>query len=129
LKGDAEIEYEEKILLQEALECGNLGVDVLDIVETMKKKKVQDIHPYTITAPANEKGRWQTFIKDEEKGTGAEHHNSYFDIDESVLYKGAASAVTYAIKFLQSDIDTSERRLKGGYEELNSIIENPLGHN
>jgi amidohydrolase len=68
-------------------------------------------------------------IKDEEKGTGAEHHNSYFDIDESVLYKGAASAVTYAIKFLQSDIDTSERRLKGGYEELNSIIENPLGHN
>lgn len=68
MKGDAEIEYEEKILLQEALECDNLSVDVLDIVETMKKKKVQDIHPYTITAPANEKGRWQTFIKDDEKG-------------------------------------------------------------
>lgn len=54
--------------MQEALECGNLGLDVLDIIETMKKNKVQDIHPYTITAPANEKGRWQTFIKDEEKG-------------------------------------------------------------
>ena len=54
--------------MQEALECGKLGVDVLDIVTIMKKKKVQDIHPYTITAPANEKGRWQTFIKDEGKG-------------------------------------------------------------
>lgn len=68
MKGDAKIEYEEKNLLQEALECDNLGVDMLDIIVTMKKKKVQGIHPYTITAPANEKGRWQTFIKDEAKG-------------------------------------------------------------
>jgi len=51
--------------LQEALECGNLRVDVLDVIESMKKKKVLSIHPYSITAPKNEKGRWQTFIKDE----------------------------------------------------------------
>ena len=61
-------------------------------------------------------------IKNEEKGIGAEHHNSYFDLDEAVLYKGSASAATYAIEFLKSDIDTSSRKLKGGYEEMIAIL-------
>lgn len=51
--------------MQEALECGTLSVDVLEVIESMKKKKVLSIHPYAITAPKSEKGRWQTFIKDE----------------------------------------------------------------
>lgn len=54
--------------MQEALECGIVGVDVQDIIVTMKKTKVQNIHPYTITEPTSTKGRWQTFVKDEEKG-------------------------------------------------------------
>lgn len=64
-------------------------------------------------------------IKNEEKGTGAEHHNSYFDIDESVLYKGSAAAATYALEFLKSDIDTSSRKLKGGFNELMNILNDP----
>ena len=48
----------------------------------------------------------------------AEHHNPYFDIDEDVLYKGSAAAATYAIEFLKSDIDTSDRKFKGGYREV-----------
>ena len=54
--------------MQEALDCGTLNVDVLEIIESMKKKKVLSIHPYTITAPKSEKGRWQTFCKDESGG-------------------------------------------------------------
>jgi hypothetical protein len=61
-------------------------------------------------------------IKNEEKGIGAEHHNAYFDLDEDVLYKGSASAATYAIEFLNSNIDTSSRKLKGGYEEMMAIL-------
>ena len=57
-------------------------------------------------------------VKNEEKGIGAEHHNPYFDIDEDVLYKGSAAAATYAIEFLKSDIDTSDRKFKGGYREV-----------
>lgn len=51
--------------MQEALECGKLSVDVLEVIESMKKNKVLSIHPYTITPPKNNKGRWQTFFKDE----------------------------------------------------------------
>lgn len=62
------ITRQEKILLQEALDCGMLGLDVSDVVNDMKKTKVLNIHPYTITAPKTDKGRWQTFLKDEQGG-------------------------------------------------------------
>lgn len=39
----------------------------------------------------------------EEKGTGAEHHNPHFDLDEDVLKLGVAITVQYAIDFLNSD--------------------------
>lgn len=42
-------------------------------------------------------------IKNEEKGTGAAHHNQAFDIDEDVLVKGSAGAATYAIEYLKAD--------------------------
>lgn len=38
--------------------------------------------------------------KNEALGTGAEHHNSHFDIDEDVLKIGVAATVQYAIDFL-----------------------------
>lgn len=57
-------------------------------------------------------------VYNEEKGVGAPNHNPYFDIDESVLYKGSASAATYAIEFLKSDIDTSDRKIEGGYRAV-----------
>ena len=47
-------------------------------------------------------------IENEEKGIGAAHHNQEFDIDEDVLYKGAAAAATYAIEYLK------DKSLKGG---------------
>ncbi|WP_342513352.1 amidohydrolase [Sporosarcina sp. FSL K6-1522] len=42
-------------------------------------------------------------IQNEEKGTGAEHHNAYFDLDEDVLKLGVAATVQYAIDFLQNE--------------------------
>src|SRR5699024_3040219 len=42
-------------------------------------------------------------IENEEKGTGADHHNSKFDIDEDVLKLGVASTVQYALYFLDTD--------------------------
>lgn len=54
--------------MQEALECGNLSMDVLEVIESMKKKKVLSIHPYTVTPPKSQNGRWQTFFKDELRG-------------------------------------------------------------
>lgn len=56
-------------------------------------------------------------IRNEEIGSGAAHHNPYFDVDESVLVKGAASSVIYATSFLKSDVDTSGRKAPGGYAE------------
>lgn len=40
-------------------------------------------------------------IQNEEKGTGAEHHNAYFEIDEDVLKLGVAATVQYTIDFLK----------------------------
>ncbi|WP_462411523.1 amidohydrolase [Neobacillus sp. Marseille-QA0830] len=41
-------------------------------------------------------------IQNEEKGTGAEHHNPHFDIDEDVLKLGVAATVQYTLDFLNS---------------------------
>lgn len=42
-----------------------MNMGVLEIIKRMKKEKVLSIHPYSITAPKSEKGRWQTFLKSE----------------------------------------------------------------
>lgn len=52
-------------------------------------------------------------IKNQEKGTGADHHNPHFDIDEDVLKLGVAITLQYTIDFLNSDKKiqfTSEKR-------------------
>jgi amidohydrolase len=41
-------------------------------------------------------------IKNPEKGTGREHHNSAFEVDEDALVWGAASSAAYALGFLSS---------------------------
>lgn len=57
-------------------------------------------------------------IRSENAGSGAPHHNEMFDLDESVLIQGAAGAADYAMGFLASDMDTSSRKLLGGYRAL-----------
>lgn len=42
-------------------------------------------------------------IQNEELGSGAEHHNEYFDIDESVLKMGVAATVQYVLDFCTSN--------------------------
>ncbi len=54
-----------------------------------------------------------------EKGVGAAHHNQAFDIDEDVLYLGAAGAATYAMEYLKDSSLRGGRLM--GYRE---IIEN-----
>ena len=54
--------------MQELTSCGMVGVDVSELIDTMKKAKVQNIHPFKITAPKTDKGRWQTFVRDEQGG-------------------------------------------------------------
>ena len=53
-----------------------------------------------------------------EKGTGAAHHNGAFDVDEDVMKYGSASAIAYALAFLSSDLDTSERANKESFSEI-----------
>lgn len=57
-------------------------------------------------------------IADEEKGTGAAHHNHMFDIDESVLYKGSGAAAAYALGFLADGPETESRKSKITYREV-----------
>lgn len=53
-------------VLQEALNCGMVNSDVLETVRKMKREKVLAIHRYKITEPANGKGRYMTYILDED---------------------------------------------------------------
>lgn len=42
-------------------------------------------------------------IQNEAKGTGADHHNIHFDVDEDVLQLGVAATLQYTFDFLQYD--------------------------
>jgi hypothetical protein len=62
-----QINLEEKKLLQEYLSCDTMKSDVLEsIVKDMKKEKVMQKHPYQITPPVKEGGRYMTYILDSE---------------------------------------------------------------
>ncbi|CZQ98633.1 peptidase m20 [Trichococcus palustris] len=41
-------------------------------------------------------------VGNEELGSGAEHHNDHFDVDEDALYYGVAATAKFAIDFLNS---------------------------
>ncbi len=55
-------------------------------------------------------------VNNPEKGIGAAHHNQAFDLDESVLYKGSAGAVTYALEFLKGDVKPDFTPFEGGFK-------------
>ena len=57
-------------------------------------------------------------IANEEKGTGAEHHNPYFDVDEDSLVYGACATVAYAIDFLQYDKPIAFTPYEGNVAQL-----------
>lgn len=53
-------------ILQEAAENGIVNLDsVLNTLMSQKREQVLKIHPYAITPPSNETGRWNTYYKDE----------------------------------------------------------------
>lgn len=53
-------------ILKEAIDYGILDIDsVLDTLMSSKKEQILKIHPYAITPPSAENGRWQTCYKDE----------------------------------------------------------------
>ena len=62
-----QIGTDEKKLLQEYFTCGTMKTDVLEsIVNDMKKDKVLQKHPYQITPPTKDGGRYMTYILDSE---------------------------------------------------------------
>jgi len=53
-----------------------------------------------------------------EKGSGAEIHNQYFDIDEECLKIGVGAHVSYAVEYLKSDIQPEFTRYEGTVKSL-----------
>lgn len=49
-------------------------------------------------------------IQNDEKGTGAEHHNAHFELDEDVLKLGVTATVQYTIDFLNYDGEIPYKR-------------------
>ncbi len=65
VKGDVIMEISSKIL-QDAVKDGIINIDsVLDMLMSKKRENILKIHPYAITPPSTENGRWQTCYKDE----------------------------------------------------------------
>lgn len=68
-------------------------------------------------------------IKNEEKGTGAEHHNAYFELDEDVLKLGVAATVQYALDFLRNEKEIiygrETKSLEALYDKLGMEIYEP----
>lgn len=53
-------------ILQNAVELGIINIDsVLDMLMSTKREQILKLHPYAITPPTTENGRWQTCYKDE----------------------------------------------------------------
>lgn len=76
--------YMELSLLKEAMDCGILNSDsVLDMLMSSKKEQIKKIHPYAITPPSKDGGRWQTFYK----GTDGKRKNIKAQTEEDLLNK------------------------------------------
>lgn len=53
-------------MLQDAVKDGIINIDsVLDMLMSKKRENILKMHPYAITPPSTENGRWQTCYKDE----------------------------------------------------------------
>ena len=58
-------------------------------------------------------------INNPELGSGAEHHNKHFDLDESVLHIGAAASAVYAFEYLAQNPTYAET----GHRYTGTIME------
>lgn len=66
MKENKKTENTKLSILKDAVNSGILDIDsVLDTLMSTKREKILKIHPYAITPPASENGRWQTCYKDE----------------------------------------------------------------
>lgn len=84
-------------LLHDAFNNDTIKKDVLELINTMKKEKVTNIHTYTITPPKTSTGRWQTYICSEngrkkissttEKGLYNKLYDYYFKTEPMSLEK------------------------------------------
>lgn len=61
-------------------------------------------------------------IKNEELGSGANHHTPEFDLDERGLKYGAAAAVAYTVEYLARTPDTSD--FKPAYDSMAELVSN-----
>lgn len=52
-------------VLHELLNYDIMSPDVLEVIRTLKIEKVLQMHPYAITKPKDENGRWQTYVNTE----------------------------------------------------------------
>jgi len=57
-------------------------------------------------------------IENEAKGTGADHHNVHFDVDEDVLRLGVAATLQYTIDFLENNEPIPFEKKHNSVEEL-----------
>lgn len=57
-------------------------------------------------------------IENKEKGTGAEHHNAHFELDEDVLKLGVAATVQFTIDFLNYNNTISYYKEQKSVEDL-----------
>lgn len=65
VKDDVIMEISSK-MLQDAVKDGIINIDsVLDMLMSKKRENILKMHPYAITPPSTENGRWQTCYKDE----------------------------------------------------------------
>lgn len=71
-------------LLKEALDCGIINTDsVLDKIMSTKREQIRKMHPYAITPPSKNGGRWQTFYK----GADGKRKNVKAPSEEELLDK------------------------------------------
>jgi len=57
-------------------------------------------------------------IYNEMKGTGAEHHNAHFDLDEDALMLGVIATVQYALNFLKRSLPVKYNKERRSVEQL-----------
>ena len=94
-----------------ALPKGRLGEKIYDIFEKAGYE-----------CPSIKENNRKLIFENEEKGVGAGHHNQEFDIDEDVLYKGAAASATFAIEYLKNPSLKGGRKL--GYKDYLIKVDN-----
>lgn len=126
-------------LLKEAFDCGILDTDsVLDMLMSIKREQIKKQHPFAITPPSNEKGRWQTFYKmqnGERKNIKAQTEEELFDklipiyfsdshIDKMTFYKLYKEWLEY-----KKTVVDSQNTIKRHEQHYKKYFETSLLHN